>query len=184
MPLSDTFIRQAKYSGAKAGDKHSDGGGLYLLVNAAGKYWRMNYRYLGKQKTLSLGVYPSVTLAAARKGRDQARELLAAGTDPSAAKQEGAREAKRAAGALFEAAAREWLTSTATQRATQTHKRVVAWFERDVLPHIGQIPLSDLRPRDILSVMKRMQARGTIESSHRVYQPSLPHGDGRRIGRP
>jgi integrase len=168
MPLSDTFIRQAKYSGAKAGDKHSDGGGLYLLVNSAGKYWRMNYRFLGKQKTLALGVYPAVTLAAARKGRDQARQLLAVGTDPSAAKQEGAREVKRAAGALFEAAAREWMTSTASQRSPATHKRVVNWFERDVLPHIGQSPIGDLRPRDILSVMKRMQARGTIESSHRV----------------
>jgi len=168
MPLSDTFIRQAKYSGAKAGDKHSDGGGMYLLVNAAGKYWRMNYRFLGKQKTLALGVYPAVTLAAARKGRDQARQLLAAGTDPSAAKQEDALEVRRAAGALFEAAAREWMISTASQRSPETHKRVVNWFERDVLPHIGQSPIGDLRPRDILSVMKRMQARGTIESSHRV----------------
>jgi hypothetical protein len=68
MALTDTFIRQAKWSGARAGDKHSDGGGLYLLVNAVGKYWRLNYRYLGKQKTLALGVYPAVPLAARAKG--------------------------------------------------------------------------------------------------------------------
>jgi integrase len=73
MPLPDTFVRQAKYSGAKAGHKHSDSGGHYLLVTSAGKYWRVNYRFLGKQKTLALGVYPAVSLVAARKGRDRAR---------------------------------------------------------------------------------------------------------------
>ena len=56
MPLTDTFIRQTKYSGAKSGDKHTDGGGMYLLVNSAGKYWRLNYRFNMKQKTLALGV--------------------------------------------------------------------------------------------------------------------------------
>jgi integrase len=168
MPLTDTFIRQAKYSGAKAGDKHSDGGGLYLLVNAAGKYWRMNYRYLGKQKTLALGVYPAVPLAAARKGRDQARELLAAGKDPSAEKQDAAKQAKRAAGATFEAAARDWMASTASQRSPETHKRIVSWFDRDVFPRIGQRPIDSLRPSDILDMMKKMQARGVKESAHRV----------------
>jgi integrase len=168
MPLTDTFIRQTKYSGAKAGDKYSDGGGMYLLVNAAGKYWRMNYRYLGKQKTLSLGVYPSVPLAAARKGRDQARELLAAGKDPSAEKQDAAKQAKRAAGATFEAAARDWMASTASQRSPETHKRIISWFDRDVFPRIGQQPIDSLRPSDILDMMKKMQARGVKESAHRV----------------
>jgi integrase len=168
MPLTDTFIRQAKYSGAKAGDKHSDGGGLYLLVNAAGKYWRMNYRFLGKQKTLSLGVYPAVSLANARKGREQARELLAAGKDPSAEKQDVAREAMRAAGATFEAAARDWFEATKSKRAETTHAQVVRWFEVDVFPHIGQTPIHLLRPRDILDVMKKMQARGVRETAHRV----------------
>ena len=66
MALTDTFIRQTKWSGAKAGDKYSDGGGLCLLVKGAGKYWRLNYRFLDKQKTLALGVYPALSLAAAR----------------------------------------------------------------------------------------------------------------------
>jgi hypothetical protein len=68
MALTDTFIRQAKHSGAPAGDKHSDGQGLYLLITKAGKYWRMNYRFAGKQKTLSLGVYPEVSLARPESG--------------------------------------------------------------------------------------------------------------------
>jgi len=84
--LTDTFIRQVKHSGKPAGDKHTDGGGLYLFVKSAGKYWRLSYRFGGKQKTLALGVYPAVTLAAARKKRDEAREQLAAGNDPGVLK--------------------------------------------------------------------------------------------------
>ena len=73
MALTDTFIKQIKHSGAPAGDKHTDGQALYLLVTATGKCWRMNYRFNGKQKTLAFGVYPSTSLANARKARDKAR---------------------------------------------------------------------------------------------------------------
>jgi hypothetical protein len=62
MPLTATFVKNEKHSGNPAGDKHADGGGMYLLVNASGKYWRMNYRFTGKRKTLALGVYPEVRL--------------------------------------------------------------------------------------------------------------------------
>ena len=80
MALTDTFVKQVKWGTVnKAGDKHSDGGGMHLLVKATGKYWRMDYRYLGKQKTLALGVYPDVSLLKARKRRADARELLADG---------------------------------------------------------------------------------------------------------
>lgn len=168
MALTDTFIRQAKWSGTKAGDKHSDGGGLYLLVNAVGKYWRLNYRFAGKQKTLAIGVYPAVPLAAARKARDRARELLAAGKDPGAEKQEAAKQAKRAAGALFEVVAREWLATSASTRGAATQQRVVSWFERDVFPLIGNVPVNSVPPPDILDVMQRMQARGIIDSMRRV----------------
>jgi hypothetical protein len=86
----------------------------------------MNYRFMGKQKTLALGVYPAVSLAAARKGRDKARE---------------------------------WMSTTANQRSSETHKRVVSWFERDVFPRIGQRPINSLRLPDILDMMKKMPAR-------------------------
>ena len=169
MPLSDISIKQAKYGGLnKAGDKHTDSGGLYLLITAAGKYWRLNYRYLGKQTTLSLGVYPAVSLQAARKARDDARAHLANGIDPNEQKKNLAKEAERIASDIFEVAAREWMTNTASERSPKTHKRVVSWFERDVFPFIGQQPVSGLRPRDILDVMKHMQARGVVESAHRV----------------
>ena len=83
MALNDTFIRNStKYSGKPSGDKYTDGGGMYLLVTAAGKYWRMNYRFNQKRKTLALGVYPSVSLAEARKRREKSRELLAVELHP------------------------------------------------------------------------------------------------------
>ena len=75
--LTDTFIQQVQHSGKPAGDKHSDGGGLYLRVTSAGKYWRMDYRYASKRKTLALGVYPAVSLTEAREARYAARKLLA-----------------------------------------------------------------------------------------------------------
>ena len=86
MALTDTFIKNAKPNDTGAGVKHTDGGGMYLLIKSAGKYWRMGYRFAGKQKTLALGVYPAVSLAKARQRREAARELLAEGIDPSAAK--------------------------------------------------------------------------------------------------
>jgi integrase len=168
MRLTDTFVRQVKFSGTGAGDKHSDGGGLYLLVKAAGKYWRLNYRYLGKQKTLALGVYPAVSLSVARKGRDAAREQLAVGIDPSTSKQEAAKEAQRAAGTLFESVARDWIKTTASQRGPETQRRLVNWFERDVIPYLGSRPINSIRPSDILETMKRIQARGSLDSMHRV----------------
>ncbi|MFT7402853.1 MAG: hypothetical protein ACI83N_002457, partial [Hydrogenophaga sp.] len=109
MALTDTFVKQVKWSGKAPGDKHTDGEGMYLLVKEGGRYWRFDYRHLGKRKTLALGVYPAVSLAKARKRREEARELLADGKDPSAAKQD-AQQAKLAEAAnTFERVARDWL---------------------------------------------------------------------------
>jgi len=76
MGLTNTFVKNIKYSIGSAVGKYRDGGGMYLLVNASGKYWRMDYRFADKRKTLSLGVYPSVSLAKARQRREKAREAL------------------------------------------------------------------------------------------------------------
>jgi hypothetical protein len=109
MRLNDTFIKNStKHSGRASGDKHTDGGGLYLHVNGAGKYWRMNYRFAAKQKTLSLGVYPALSLANARKGREKAREMLSQGMDPSTEKQDAKQAQKMAMVSTFEAVAREF----------------------------------------------------------------------------
>jgi len=168
MPLSDTFVRQVKHTGAPAGDKHTDGGNMYLLVKAIGKYWRLNYRFAGKQKTLALGVYPDVSLSAARKARDNARGQLAAGIDPGAAKREEKINAARAAGHTFQAIGREWLAKTSARRGEKTQSRVVSWLEKNIFPAIGHIPIAELRPRDVLDAVRAIEQRGAVDSAKRV----------------
>ena len=171
MPLSDTFLRNStKHSGAPAGDKHTDGGGMYLLVSKTGKYWRMNYRFAGKRKTLALGVYPAVSLADARQGRDKARKLLAQGTDPSAAKRDDKQATAAAAANTFESVAREWLDKTAADRQATTQDKLTSWLEKDVIPFIGSLPISTIGPRDVLAALRKMEARGALDSVQRVKQ--------------
>ena len=169
--LTDTFTRNTKHSGAPAGDKHSDGGGLYLHITKAGKYWRMNYRFAGKQKTLALGVYPAVSLAKARQGRDKARELLAQGTDPSTAKRDDRQATAAAAANTFEVVAREWLVKTEPERAAITQLKVSTWLEKDAFPFIGNMPISTIKSRDVLDrVVRKVEARGAIDTAHRLKQ--------------
>ena len=170
MALTDTFTRNTKHSGAPAGDKHSDGGGMYLHITKAGKYWRMNYRFAGKQKTLALGVYPAVSLAQARQGRDKARKLLAQGTDPSTAKREDQQATAAAATNTFETVARDWLAKTAAERMASTQGKVTTWLEKDVFPFIGTMPISSIGPRDVLSALRKMESRGALDSVQRVKQ--------------
>lgn len=170
MALTDTFIRQVKHSGASAGDKHTDGHGMFLLVNKAGKYWRLSYRFASKQKTLALGVYPEVSLANARKKREQAREVLAAGIDPGHAKRKEKQALKVAAGYTFEVIARQWLAKEAPTRTASTTDKVTGWLENDVFPFIGKLPIDTIKPRDILFTVQKMEARGAIDSAHRVKQ--------------
>lgn len=170
MALTDTFVRQVKHSGAPAGDKYTDGQGMFLLVKAAGKYWRMNYRFTEKQKTLALGVYPAVSLAKARKRRDEARELLADGIDPSQAKQDAKNSQNSAAAHTFEKVALEWLNKSVTNRATSTQEKVTNWLNHDVFPFLGKKPISTIGPRDVLAAVQKMEDRGAVDSAHRVKQ--------------
>jgi len=168
--LTDTFVKNVKPKGSTAGEKHTDGLGLYLHVKDAGKYWRMSYRTDGKQKTLALGVYPAVSLAKARARRDKARELLADGIDPGAAKQEEKQTKAAAAANTFEAVAREWLKKMAADRMASTTTKVTAWLERDVIPFIGTMPISTIGPRDVLGALRHMEGRGALDSVQRVKQ--------------
>lgn len=171
MALGDTFVRQVKHSGKPSGDKYTDSGGMYLLVSAAGKYWRMDYRFDGKRRTLALGVYPDVSLAKARQRREKAREQLADGVDPGVAKREEQRAKADAAANTFEAVSHEWLEKTANKRAAVTQAKVTSWLEKDVFPHIGKLPISTIRAKDVLDkVARRMEARGIHESAHRIVQ--------------
>jgi integrase len=170
MALTDTFVKNVKPATSPAGVKHTDGLGLYLHVKSVGKYWRMGYRFLGKQKTLALGVYPAVTLARARQKRDEARQLLAEGIDPSTAKRQQKQLDKEAAVHTFEGVARDWLLKTAANRAKTTQTKVAAWLQKDVYPYIGKMPIASIGPRDVLTMIRKIEVRGAIDSAHRIKQ--------------
>lgn len=171
MALTDTFIRQVKATAKPIGDKYADGGGMYLLVKAPGKYWRMDYSFHGKRKTLALGVYPDVPLQKARQRRDKAREQLADGIDPSIAKREEKQAQADASANTFEAVAREWLAKTSNKRAAVTQAKITSWLEKDVFPFIGKLAITSIKAKDVLDkVARRMEARGIHESAHRIVQ--------------
>jgi integrase len=169
MALTDSFIRLVKPN-KPSGDKYADGGGMYLLVTQAGKYWRLDYRFLGKRKTLALGVYPAVSLASARKRRDEARTLLAEGIDPSLAKQDERQARSAAAQQTFEVVAKQWMEKIAPTRTASTQEKVQRWLDQNLIPAIGKKPIADIKPRDVLAAMQKMEARGAVESAHRVKQ--------------
>jgi integrase len=169
MALTDTFVKQVKHSGKPAGDRYADGGNMYLLVKAAGKYWRQDYTHADKRKTLALGTYPEVSLLKARQRREKARELLADGIDPSAAKQEEKAVKLAVAANTFEVVARDWLAKTRSKRAQITQDKVTAWLENDAFPYIGKMPIADIGPRDVLEkVIRKIEARGAIDTAHRL----------------
>lgn len=168
MALTDTFIKTAKHSGKPTGDKHSDGGGLYLHITAVGKYWRMAYRMHGKQKTLYVGVYPATSLAQARKARDDAKVLLAQGIDPSTAKREAKAAKATEASNTFEAVALAWLKATAAKRTPATAARIERRLQIDVFPHIGAMPITSIKPLHIRAMMDKITARGVVDTARRV----------------
>ena len=170
MALTDTFVRNIKPKGGAVGEKYTDGRGLFLHVKDAGKYWRMNYRFDGKQKTLALGVYPDVSLADARKRLAAAREQLANGIDPNAAKKEAKQAEAAALANTFEHVALDWLTKTKADRMDSTQEKITNWMTHDVFPYIGKMPISTIGPRDVLAALRRMEALGALQSVHRVKQ--------------
>lgn len=169
MALTDTFVRQVKAIGSGI-QKYRDGEGMYLLVKPAGKYWRFDYRFNGTRKTTAFGTYPEVSLAKARQRRQEARALLADGIDPSAAKREKWQESLLLKRQTFTAIANEWLEKTKAQRAETTQEKVRGWLNRNVMPYIGSMPIAQIKPRDVLLAVQRLEARGAIESAHRVKQ--------------
>lgn len=161
----------------------NDGGGLYLLlfVKGGAHGWRLDYSHGGKRKTLSLGTYPDTGLALARRKADDARQLLAAGTDPSEArqadKQRAAREAEARALAeagkpgpgTFEHLAREWLAQVHEAAVSPGHaERTRIRFERDAFPYIGRRLVAEIEAPELLGVLRRVTARGAVETAHRL----------------
>lgn len=169
MALTDTFIKQVKSSGRPAGDKHSDGGGLFLHVMPTGaRYWRLAYRFGGKQKLLALGVYPSTSLAAARKARDQAREHLAAGNDPSAIKKQLKAAEVAATEGTVEALGRAWLASNKNGWSDEHYLREKRNLEKDLFPFLGYRQIDTVEPPELLKVIRKVESRGALSVAERV----------------
>lgn len=168
MPLSDPAIKKAKPKAQPY--KLTDEKGLYLLVNTAGKYWRLAYRFSGKQKTLALGVYPDVSLARAREKRDEARKQIADDIDPSELKKATKTQRVERAANSFEAVAREWYSKHAPGWAASHADKIIRRLERDVFPWVGGRPIAELSAPEILATMRRIEGRGTLETAHRVMQ--------------
>ncbi|KVR82475.1 integrase [Burkholderia vietnamiensis] len=169
MPLTDTQVRNARYNVDGTGNRLSDGGRMYLQIAKSGsKYWRMNYRFAGKDKTLALGVYPDVSLAAARKKRDDAREKLAAGMDPGEAKRSEKRAVRLAAANSFEVVALGWMNERKTYVEIGQYEKTLARFKSDVFPWLGKRPITEIDAPEILAVLKRIDSRGARFTAHRV----------------
>ena len=183
MPLTDTAVRNVK-PGLKPGKslegkptllqvdgpyKLFDERGLFLLVTpAGGKWWRLRYKFDGKEKLLSLGVYPDVGLKDARARRDDARKLMADGIDPGEhRKATKATRIERAANS-FEVVAREWYAKHAPNWVENHGNRILRRFERDIFPRIGGKPICDVTAPDLLGVIRRIEGRGALETAHRA----------------
>ncbi len=169
MSLSDTAIRNAKPQSKPY--KAYDSGGLFIIVTpAGGKWWRLKYRFAGKEKLLSLGVYPEVGLKEARRRRDEAKEQLAMGIDPSNARQ-AVKEAVRAeATNSFEVVAREW-HSLQSPKWVEAHRRnIIAYLEKDIFPLIGPLPVNHVTPPILLDVLRRIEARSAPNAAKKMRQ--------------
>lgn len=166
MALNDVQIRTAKPTDKQY--KLTDGEGMHLLVHSNGsKYWRLSYRFGGKQKTLALGVYPTTTLAAAREKRAQAKQLLATGIDPGEQKKQEQFEERN--GTSFEEVARAWHANN--KKWSESHRaRILQNLVSDIFPAIGKVNVKDLKTRDLLVPIKAVANSGRLEVASRLQQ--------------
>lgn len=183
--LTDKAIKAAIRAATEGGKVQplSDGGGLSLLVQPTGAaWWRLRYWITGKENRLSLGTYPAVSLADARKRRDDARVLIAAGTDPSTARKDAKSASVQAQHVAtlkangeplpgtFESVARAWLAIRRSEWAPSYFDKIEARLVNDVFPYIGTMPIGDVTPPALLVLLRRMEDRGAIESARRARE--------------
>lgn len=167
MPLTDTAVRTAK-PGEKP-IKMFDERGLFLIVTpTGGKWWRLRYKFDGKEKLLSLGTYPDVSLKDARQRREDARKLLANGIDPGQnRKAQKAAKAERATNS-FEAIAREWFSKHRNTWTKSHADNILARFENDVFPWLGGKAITEINAHEVLKVLRRIDGRGARYTAHRA----------------
>ncbi|ENC9771020.1 TPA: tyrosine-type recombinase/integrase [Citrobacter koseri] len=151
--------------------KLADGAGLYLEVVPSGsRYWRMKYRFNGKEKRMAFGVYPAVSLAQARALRDEAKKKLADGIDPSFAKKEEKLVRDVQLNNTFQAVALEWHGTKVSRWSEGYASDIIEAFNKDIFPYIGQQPVNEIKPLVLLNVLRRMENRGATEKAKKVRQ--------------
>ena len=151
--------------------KLADGAGLYLEVVPSGsRYWRMKYRFNGKEKRMAFGVYPAVSLAQARALRDEAKKKLAEGIDPSFAKKEEKLVRDVRLHNTFQAVALEWHGTKVSRWSEGYASDIIEAFNKDIFPYIGQQPVNEIKPLVLLNVLRRMESRGATEKAKKVRQ--------------
>lgn len=169
MPLTDAEARKA--APREKPYRLADAAGMYLEVTPSGsKYWRLKYRFAGKEKKLALGVYPTVSLAEARRKRDDARQKLAAGIDPGEARKAEKRTLLLNAENSFEAVAREWHARYAPTWSTGYAEKILRRLVLYAFPWLGPKPIIRLQPVDVLAILRRVETRGKLETAHRLRE--------------
>jgi len=169
MALTDVKVRQAKATEKPC--KLADEKGLYLLITPAGsKLWKFKYRFAGKEKKLSFGAYPDVSLLEARLRRDEARTLLTRDIDPGIAKKVNKRTQQLAATNSLESVAREWYAKFSIQWTPDHGERILRRLEKDIFPWLGNRPISEITAPELLTALRRIESRGAVETAHRAHQ--------------
>ncbi len=167
--LTATQVKQAK-PGEKP-QKLADGGGMYLqmLPNGA-RYWRYDYRYGGKRKTLALGVYPEVSLKEAREQHQEARAKLRQGIDPGEVRKVEKLTRHLAAAESFEAVGREWFNQVMPDKSKSYQERTGRILEKDLYPGLGNRPIKSVTAPELLAVLRKIESRGANDIAHRAKQ--------------
>lgn len=171
MTLTHIQCKNAKFSPSGKGNKLSDGGGLHLLLHENGsKYWRMSYRFLGKQKLLSIGTYPLLSLAEAREKRDKAKKLIAAGQDPGVQKKLARFELQANHDNSFEKVAREWHSQKLHTWKPEHAENILKRLETYLFPKIGKRPVKEVTAPEILEALRLLERDGKRDLAHRQLQ--------------
>lgn len=186
MSLTDTKVKNAKPAGKPY--KLYDLKGLYLhVLPGGGKSWRFRYHFAGKERKVTLGEYPVVTLAMARELQIDAQRLLMRDVDPGEKKKQEKRAIKVAAADSFEAVAREWYVKFSARWAETHGEKVLLRLENDLFPWLGSRPISGIEADELLSILRRIEARGALDSAHRcrgycsqIFRYAIATGRARR----
>jgi integrase len=168
MSLTDTAVRNAKPMDKPF--KIADSRGLYVLISKAGKYFRWDYRFAGKRKTLALGVYPDISLKEAREKHEDMRRLLVRDIDPMEFKKQKKLEVHAEVKNAFETVAREWFIKNKSVWTEKHAETIISRLQNNIFPWLGKCDISALTAPMLLEVLRRIEDRGAHETAHRVKQ--------------